>query len=156
MEIKFFYFFGILSLTIPSFGRAFSPIFTRQEGKKAEVTREKRFKKGVWIPAYYMQGLAWIRAGGFGKLQDLGYFGCGRKTLIPFCHWPYTPNICKNKTIITANKNNIIQISKHNLEYLSPFADILFRTGSLMDFIALPYSALLLNDLPSGIFHILK
>jgi len=33
MEIKFFYFFGILLLGMAGFGRAFLPILTRQEKK---------------------------------------------------------------------------------------------------------------------------
>ena len=46
MEIKFFYFFGILSLGMAGFGRAFLPIYlrhrlTRQEERKAEGRREK-------------------------------------------------------------------------------------------------------------------
>jgi len=35
MEIKFFYFFLILSLGMAGFGRAFLPILTQQEGRKA-------------------------------------------------------------------------------------------------------------------------
>jgi len=44
-EIKFFYFFRFLVLTMPGFGRAFLPILTRQEGRKADGTSEKR--KGI-------------------------------------------------------------------------------------------------------------
>jgi len=36
MEIKFFYFFGILALGMAAFGRAFLPILTRQAGVKAD------------------------------------------------------------------------------------------------------------------------
>jgi len=40
-EIKIFYFFQIWPVTMCAFGRAFLPILTRQEGRKAEGRREK-------------------------------------------------------------------------------------------------------------------
>ena len=43
-----------------AFGRAFLPILTQQEGTKGEGRRDKGIKEDVWIPAYFMQGLAQI------------------------------------------------------------------------------------------------
>ena len=40
-ELNFFYFFQIWPFTMCAFGRAFLPILTRQEGRKAEGRREK-------------------------------------------------------------------------------------------------------------------
>jgi len=63
-ELKKIYFFGFLALGMCAFGCAFLPILTRQEGrrKKGEGRREKGIKEDVWIPAYFMQGLARINA----------------------------------------------------------------------------------------------